>query len=92
MLWALGVAKIETMLDPLQTILDPVYAARLTGEVAMEMSDRNLERRKASLDLAQILAHLTDVGSNGAQMLQNEIVEGLGHDELLLFFASPGVK
>ena len=80
------------MLDPLQTILDPVYAARLTGEVAMEVSDRNLQGRKTSLDLAQIVAHLTDVGSNGAQMLQNEIVEGLSHNVPLLFFVSPGVK
>jgi len=87
-----GVAKVETMLDPFQPILDPVYAARLTGEITMEMSDRNLQRGKASFDLPQILTHLAKVGSNRAQMLQNEIVELIRHDGPLSFFASPRVK
>lgn len=74
------------MLDALQSIFKPIYAALLTREVAMDMSHRRLERSQALLDrgqatfdIANILLKLGDISIDAPQVYEDKILELVDH-------------
>ena len=75
----LGAAQIETIFDPLQPALQAIDSGRLSGKIAMQVGNRDSQRREPLLDLAYILSNTAYIGADCPKVLKNEIVRIIGH-------------
>ena len=72
------------MLDPLQPAFNAIYPSQLTSKITVERRHGHFQRCQALFDLAHILTHFAQVRSDGAHVLENEIVQIVDHGRFFL--------